>query len=233
MPQPRCENPPPGIYRGCNFRVVFHQPSESLAVDRVHFLMLAKCFNRPCVYFGRKGLGFRQQRHLARCLIRRRTQPISRQPRSRCRDLGRAQEAGEGALSARAIRFARAFLSEYPTLGAGIKYPPTHEGDRPRSSTSRRRFEWTQNAPTGHAGPDFGFIAEEEVVEVLPEGAALDEHGKALGVDYARLTALLVEAIKTQQRQIDVLRDKLDQMQDEIALSHITNMSSVYEHTEA
>ena len=55
---------------------------------------------------------------------------------------------------------------------------------------------------------DIGFIAE-EVAAVVPEGVAFDDQG-AQGVDYARLTTLLVEAIQEQQVQIEELRARLD-----------------------
>ena len=55
---------------------------------------------------------------------------------------------------------------------------------------------------------DIGFIAE-EVAAVVPEVVAFDDHG-AQGVDYARLTTLLVEAIQEQQAQIEELRARLD-----------------------
>ena len=64
-------------------------------------------------------------------------------------------------------------------------------------------FEWKA---TGKR--DIGFIAE-EVASVVPEVVAFDDHG-AQGVDYARLTALLVEAIQEQQAEIDELRARLD-----------------------
>ena len=46
---------------------------------------------------------------------------------------------------------------------------------------------------------DIGLIAE-EVGEVVPEVVAYEENGvDAKGVDYARLTAVLIEAVKEQQ----------------------------------
>lgn len=49
---------------------------------------------------------------------------------------------------------------------------------------------------------DIGMIAE-EVGEVIPEVVAYEENGKdAKSLDYARLTAVLVEAVKAQQQQI-------------------------------
>jgi hypothetical protein len=56
---------------------------------------------------------------------------------------------------------------------------------------------------------DLGFIAE-EVGAVLPELVAYEDNGTdAKSLDYARLTAVLVEAIKEQQRQIEALRAEL------------------------
>jgi len=49
---------------------------------------------------------------------------------------------------------------------------------------------------------EIGVIAE-EVGQVLPEIVTYEANGKdARGVDYSRLTALLIEAVKQQQRQI-------------------------------
>jgi len=56
---------------------------------------------------------------------------------------------------------------------------------------------------------DIGLIAE-EVGEVVPEVVTYEKNGKdALGVDYARLTALLIEAAKEQQSQIRELKAEL------------------------
>ena len=49
---------------------------------------------------------------------------------------------------------------------------------------------------------EIGVIAE-EVGQVVPEIVEWDKNGKdANGVDYTRLTALLIEAVKQQQREI-------------------------------
>jgi hypothetical protein len=51
-----------------------------------------------------------------------------------------------------------------------------------------------------------GLIAE-EVGEVLPEIVAYEENGKdAKGLDYSRLVALLIEAVKEQQKEIAELK---------------------------
>jgi hypothetical protein len=59
-------------------------------------------------------------------------------------------------------------------------------------------FDWKENGQ-----PDLGLIAE-EVGEVIPEVVAFEENGKdAKSVDYARLVAVLIEAMKEQQKEIE------------------------------
>jgi len=59
-------------------------------------------------------------------------------------------------------------------------------------------FDWKANGQH-----DIGLIAE-EVGEVVPEVVAYEENGKdAKSVDYARLVAVLIEAIKEQQQEIE------------------------------
>jgi hypothetical protein len=56
---------------------------------------------------------------------------------------------------------------------------------------------------------EIGVIAE-EVGAVVPEVVSYEENGKdARGVDYSRLTALLIEAVKQQQREILDLKSEL------------------------
>jgi hypothetical protein len=53
---------------------------------------------------------------------------------------------------------------------------------------------------------NIGLIAE-EVAEVIPEVVMYEKNGKdANALDYARLAALLIEAIKEQQKEIDELK---------------------------
>ena len=68
-------------------------------------------------------------------------------------------------------------------------------------------FNWD----TEHGGHhDVGMIAE-EVGEVLPEIVAYEQNGvDATGMDYSRLTPLLVEAVK-------VLKTEVDELQGQIA----------------
>ena len=55
---------------------------------------------------------------------------------------------------------------------------------------------------------DIGFIAE-EMAEIAPEVCAFHANGQAAGIDYGRLTSVLVEAMKAQQIQIDELKAML------------------------
>ena len=54
---------------------------------------------------------------------------------------------------------------------------------------------------------DFGFIAQ-EVSNVVPKAVHTAQDG-VQGVDYSRLTSILVEAVKAQQVQIDELKHSL------------------------
>lgn len=62
-------------------------------------------------------------------------------------------------------------------------------------------FDWKKNGKH-----DFGLIAE-EVGEVFPEVVAYEENGiDVKSVDYARLVAVLIEAVKEQQNEIEQLK---------------------------
>ena len=56
---------------------------------------------------------------------------------------------------------------------------------------------------------EVGFIAD-EMAQVVPEVCQFKDDGTAAGLDYGRLTSVLVEAIKSQQAQIEELTSKLD-----------------------
>ena len=63
---------------------------------------------------------------------------------------------------------------------------------------------------------DVGMIAE-DVGKVIPEVVAYEENGTdAKSLDYARLTALLVEAVKEQQGQIEGLKQEIQQLKGEM-----------------
>jgi len=64
-------------------------------------------------------------------------------------------------------------------------------------------FDWDEDHGGQH---DVGMIAE-EVGKVLPEIVVYEENGiDASGMDYSKITPLLLEAIKEQQKQIDELK---------------------------
>jgi uncharacterized small protein (DUF1192 family) len=59
---------------------------------------------------------------------------------------------------------------------------------------------------------DIGLVAE-DVGQVIPEVVAYEANGKdAKSVDYARLTALLIEAVKEQQAQIQTLKSEIERL---------------------
>ena len=63
-------------------------------------------------------------------------------------------------------------------------------------------FDWKESHGGKH---DVGFIAE-SVGKVLPEIVDYEENGiDAIGLDYSKLTPLLVESVKYQQKQIRIL----------------------------
>jgi len=66
-------------------------------------------------------------------------------------------------------------------------------------------FDWNDNQST-YEGHDIGVIAQ-EIEEVLPELVTTRDTGYK-AVKYEKIVALLIEAIKEQQKQIDELRNK-------------------------
>jgi hypothetical protein len=61
--------------------------------------------------------------------------------------------------------------------------------------------------------PSIGFIAE-EVARVLPEAVEFEKNGiDAKGLDYSKLTPLLVEAIKAQQKKLEELQQENARLQ--------------------
>ena len=71
-------------------------------------------------------------------------------------------------------------------------------------------FDWNEE----HGGiHDVGFIAE-EVGKVLPEIVVYEGNGvDASGLDYSKITPLLLEAIKAQQQEIELLRARLEKIE--------------------
>jgi len=73
------------------------------------------------------------------------------------------------------------------------------------------RFDWK-----GSGNPALGFIAE-DVDSVLPEVVEHDEEsGKVLGVNYAAIVPVLVEAIKEQQEQIEYCQTRMLEQHNEL-----------------
>jgi len=69
-------------------------------------------------------------------------------------------------------------------------------------------WEWNDNASeAAKQSPNLGVIAQ-DVEKVLPQ-LVHDRDNGYKGVDYAKLTGLLIEAIKEQQKQIDDLKSRL------------------------
>jgi len=68
------------------------------------------------------------------------------------------------------------------------------------------QFDWID--PSGHyPGKSIGFIAQ-ETMNVVPE--VVHDLGGFYGIDYGSMTALLAEAVKEQQTQIDTLNNLLN-----------------------
>ena len=68
------------------------------------------------------------------------------------------------------------------------------------------KFDWKKDEDKGLN--HYGFIAE-DVDKILPNLVSHDEEGKAQGIQYTKMTAVLLEAIKEQQVQIDELKSKI------------------------
>jgi len=72
-------------------------------------------------------------------------------------------------------------------------------------------FDWDQEHGGQH---DVGMIAE-EVGRVLPEIVVYEQNGvDASGMDYSKITPLLLEAIKAQQEEIESLRARLEAIEE-------------------
>jgi len=87
------------------------------------------------------------------------------------------------------------------------------------------RFDWKPEFAATRPGRehDLGFVAE-DVEKIFPELVFRDADGNVTGMDYSRLTAVAVAAIKEQQarfeadkaakqREIDELKARLDRIE--------------------
>lgn len=71
------------------------------------------------------------------------------------------------------------------------------------------KFTWKKDKTN-----DIGFIAE-EVGKIIPEIVDWEENGiYARSVDYSRLTPVLIEAVKNQQKQISYLKEEIQSIKD-------------------
>ena len=72
------------------------------------------------------------------------------------------------------------------------------------------RFDWKEGGES-----DVGVIAE-EVAQVLPELVEFDDDGQARGVHYAKLVAVLIEAIKDQQQVVKSKEETIQALRDDL-----------------
>jgi len=70
-------------------------------------------------------------------------------------------------------------------------------------------FDWKKDKGNDKRSNHYGFIAE-DVDKVLPNLVSYSPEGKPEGIQYSKMTAVLLEAIKEQQIQIDELKAKLN-----------------------
>jgi hypothetical protein len=71
-------------------------------------------------------------------------------------------------------------------------------------------FDWKNTGKN-----DIGFIAE-EVKEVLPNLIHYNERGEIEGMNYSKITSLLVASIQEQQKQIDKLKEEIEEIKNKI-----------------
>ena len=107
-------------------------------------------------------------------------------------------------------------------MGAEQMYFLSHNNTTPEiqnalskvESISGNEFDWKEELKSehGYEGHDIGVIAQ-EIEKIIPE-VVDDIPGGYKGVHYGNLVGLLIEAIKDQQKQIDELKQKLEQLND-------------------
>jgi hypothetical protein len=128
--------------------------------------------------------------------------------------------------SANTLKTDDAFVSSSVTTGAVVGTTGSFSGQVSAASfntTSSKKFKTNIRTLTGgleivrqlravvfdwrtkNLDGDIGFIAE-EMMDVLPMMVGLDTKGQPAGVDYGRITAVLVKAIQELEERIDGLR---------------------------
>lgn len=89
------------------------------------------------------------------------------------------------------------------------------------------RLQGVSYTYTANGKHDIGMIAE-EVGRVVPEVVSYEDNGKdARGIDYARLTALLVEAVKQQQSQIQQEKSQIRRLEAKVRQLEASNSHAV------
>ncbi len=73
-------------------------------------------------------------------------------------------------------------------------------------------FRYRENVATGEDVPEYGLIAE-EVAEIAPELVAYDEEGRPYSVRYHVLPSLLLNEMQRQQRTIETLLARIEQLE--------------------
>ena len=115
--------------------------------------------------------------------------------------------------------------SDFDAVGTGVNYAATSsirwkknikEIDSPLEKMDKLRgvyFDWDEEHGGEH---DVGMIAE-EVGKVLPEIVVYEENGiDADGMDYSKLTPLLVEAVKELIKQNEELKADISQLREKV-----------------
>jgi Chaperone of endosialidase len=78
-----------------------------------------------------------------------------------------------------------------------------------------RQLQGVSYVRKSNGKPEIGVVAE-DVAKVAPELVSVNpKTGEAEGVDYPRMTALLIEAVKSQQARINQLKERLQQLASE------------------
>ena len=75
-------------------------------------------------------------------------------------------------------------------------------------------LEWVSFKWKNNGRPDIGFIAQ-DIEKIIPEIVSTNSDGKK-SVEYGNISALIVEAVKEQQKIIDAQNEKIDELQKEI-----------------
>lgn len=84
-------------------------------------------------------------------------------------------------------------------------------------------FDWiATEAKSRGFTHDFGFIAE-EVQKVFPEVVFSDDSGQVVGMDYARLSAVSICAVKELNSTIEDQREQIEQLEHEVQAARAEN----------